>query len=193
MKRDRKTRAALENGEQLLTVQTREEKNNISFSQKEKRKREPGRASRGKGYVEKEKRMLRECKPMQSAVLTKHSHECKSMQQTKYNYRFTFHYSVFETSSDYKTLRIVFRESMNSSIMAGIVNDVEKLRTTRLAEAETTRCLVFRYHATSLACINGFQQFYNLIHVRSPFWVCIPTSSHDICQRTRTASRDFWS
>ncbi|KAG6593104.1 hypothetical protein SDJN03_12580, partial [Cucurbita argyrosperma subsp. sororia] len=40
----------------------------------------------GKGYVEKEKRMLRECKPMQSAVLTKHSHECKSMQQTKYNY-----------------------------------------------------------------------------------------------------------
>ncbi|KAG7025513.1 hypothetical protein SDJN02_12008, partial [Cucurbita argyrosperma subsp. argyrosperma] len=42
-----KTRAAFENREQLLTVQTREEKNNVSFSQKEKRKREPGRASRG--------------------------------------------------------------------------------------------------------------------------------------------------
>ncbi|XP_038896833.1 UPF0690 protein C1orf52 homolog isoform X1 [Benincasa hispida] len=63
-----KTRAALENGEQLLTAQTRKEKEkekekekkNVSFSQKEKRKRELGQASRGKNYVEEEKRMLRE-------------------------------------------------------------------------------------------------------------------------------------
>lgn len=55
-----KTRAALDNGEQLLTAQTRKEKKNISFSQKEKRKRELGQASRGKNYVEEEKRMLRE-------------------------------------------------------------------------------------------------------------------------------------
>lgn len=69
-----RTRAALENGEQLLTAQTRKEKEkekekerekekekkNVSFSQKEKRKRELGQASRGKNYVEEEKRMLRE-------------------------------------------------------------------------------------------------------------------------------------
>ncbi|XP_022991319.1 UPF0690 protein C1orf52 homolog [Cucurbita pepo subsp. pepo] len=55
-----KTRAALENGEQLLTALTQKEKKNISFSQKEKRKRELGQASRGKNYVEEEKRTLRE-------------------------------------------------------------------------------------------------------------------------------------
>lgn len=55
-----KTRAAISIGEQLPTVQTQKEKKNISFSQKEKRKRELGQASRGKNYVEEEKRLLRE-------------------------------------------------------------------------------------------------------------------------------------
>ncbi|KAJ7977359.1 UPF0690 protein C1orf52-like [Quillaja saponaria] len=54
-----KTRAAIALGEELATAQTRKEKN-ISFSQKEKRKRELGQASRGKNYVEEEKRLLRE-------------------------------------------------------------------------------------------------------------------------------------
>ncbi|KAH6772789.1 hypothetical protein C2S52_004388 [Perilla frutescens var. hirtella] len=54
-----KTRAALADGEQLLHVQSRKEKN-ISFQQKEKRKRDLGQASRGKNYVEEEKRLLRD-------------------------------------------------------------------------------------------------------------------------------------
>lgn len=54
-----KTRAAIAYGEQLANVETRREKN-ISFSQKEKRKRDLGQASRGKNYVEEEKRMLRD-------------------------------------------------------------------------------------------------------------------------------------
>ncbi|KAL5068187.1 hypothetical protein RYX36_019074 [Vicia faba] len=56
----KKTREALSLGEQLPTVLTRNEKKNLSFSQKEKRKRELGQASRGKNYVEEEKRQLRE-------------------------------------------------------------------------------------------------------------------------------------
>ncbi|KAJ4847942.1 hypothetical protein Tsubulata_018536 [Turnera subulata] len=55
-----KTRAALMEGEQLANVQTSKEKKNLSFSQKEKRKRELGQASRGKSYVEEEKRLLRD-------------------------------------------------------------------------------------------------------------------------------------
>uniref|UniRef100_A0A2P2J8V5 Uncharacterized protein MANES_05G078600 n=1 Tax=Rhizophora mucronata TaxID=61149 RepID=A0A2P2J8V5_RHIMU len=55
-----KTRAALMDGEQLNDVQTQKEKKNLSFSQKEKRKRELGQASRGKNYVEEEKRLLRD-------------------------------------------------------------------------------------------------------------------------------------
>ncbi|CAA0828082.1 Unknown protein [Striga hermonthica] len=58
-----KTRAALASGERLLNVQTRSERsnaNNLSFQQKEKRKRDLGQASRGKSYVEEEKRLLRE-------------------------------------------------------------------------------------------------------------------------------------
>ncbi|KAF7818346.1 UPF0690 protein [Senna tora] len=55
-----KTRTAISLGEQLSTVQTQKEKKNASFSQKEKRKRELGQASRGKNYVEEEKRLLRE-------------------------------------------------------------------------------------------------------------------------------------
>ncbi|KAF4361390.1 uncharacterized protein LOC115723431 [Cannabis sativa] len=65
-----KTRAALMQGEQLLGALTRQEKEslrekerekkNVSFSQKEKRKRELGQASRGKNYVEEEKRLLRD-------------------------------------------------------------------------------------------------------------------------------------
>ncbi|KAI5315919.1 PREDICTED: UPF0690 C1orf52 homolog [Prunus dulcis] len=55
-----KTRAALASGEQLEHVLTRNDKKNLSFSQKEKRKRELGQASRGKNYVEEEKRLLRE-------------------------------------------------------------------------------------------------------------------------------------
>ncbi|XP_061375363.1 uncharacterized protein LOC133317509 [Gastrolobium bilobum] len=55
-----KTRDAISLGEQLPTAQTRNEKKNLSFSQKEKRKRELGQASRGKNYVEEEKRLLRD-------------------------------------------------------------------------------------------------------------------------------------
>nr|DAD47913.1 TPA_asm: hypothetical protein HUJ06_017850 [Nelumbo nucifera] len=55
-----KTRAALAEGEELTGVQTRKEKKNLSFSQKEKRKRDLGQASRGKNYVEEEKRLLRD-------------------------------------------------------------------------------------------------------------------------------------
>ncbi|KAK8697554.1 hypothetical protein V6N13_113697 [Hibiscus sabdariffa] len=55
-----KTRAAILDAEELANVQTRKEKQNVSFSQKEKRKRELGQASRGKNYVEEEKRLLRD-------------------------------------------------------------------------------------------------------------------------------------
>lgn len=55
-----KTREAISQGEELPTALTRNDKKNISFSQKEKRKRELGQASRGKNYVEEEKRLLRE-------------------------------------------------------------------------------------------------------------------------------------
>ncbi|XP_011032657.1 PREDICTED: uncharacterized protein LOC105131404 [Populus euphratica] len=55
-----KTRYALRDGEALMNVQTSKEKKNMSFQQKEKRKRELGQASRGKNYVEEEKRLLRE-------------------------------------------------------------------------------------------------------------------------------------
>ncbi|XP_045817735.1 uncharacterized protein LOC123911460 [Trifolium pratense] len=56
----KKTREALSLGEQLPTVLTRNEKKNLSFSQKEKKKRDLGQASRGKNYVEEEKRLLRD-------------------------------------------------------------------------------------------------------------------------------------
>ncbi|XP_047980396.1 uncharacterized protein LOC125222042 [Salvia hispanica] len=59
-KERQKTRDALADGEQLAHVLTRKEKNNLSFQQKEKRKRDLGQASRGKNYVEEEKRLLRD-------------------------------------------------------------------------------------------------------------------------------------
>ncbi|XP_059625898.1 uncharacterized protein LOC132268971 [Cornus florida] len=55
-----RTRAALVEGEQLSNALTQKEKKNLSFSQKEKRKRDIGQASRGKSYVEEEKRLLRD-------------------------------------------------------------------------------------------------------------------------------------
>ncbi|XP_078160720.1 uncharacterized protein LOC144556102 isoform X2 [Carex rostrata] len=56
-----RTRAALVQGEQLLHVNTnKREREKESFSQKEKRKRDLGQASRGKNYVEEEKRLLRD-------------------------------------------------------------------------------------------------------------------------------------
>ncbi|XP_027096244.2 uncharacterized protein [Coffea arabica] len=56
------TRAAILQGEQLLpnAASTARDKRELSFSQKEKRKRDLGQASRGKNYVEEEKRLLRE-------------------------------------------------------------------------------------------------------------------------------------
>ncbi|KAA8550834.1 hypothetical protein F0562_002518 [Nyssa sinensis] len=54
-----RTRAAIIEGEELKNARTQKEKN-FSFSQKEKRKRDLGQASRGKNYVEEEKRLLRE-------------------------------------------------------------------------------------------------------------------------------------
>lgn len=44
----------------VVNVQKETDKKNLSFSQKEKRKRELGQASRGKSYVEEEKRLLRD-------------------------------------------------------------------------------------------------------------------------------------
>ena len=55
-----KIRDAILDAQELANVQTRKEKQNVSFSQKEKRKRELGQASRGKNYVEEEKRLLRD-------------------------------------------------------------------------------------------------------------------------------------
>ncbi|KAG6537667.1 hypothetical protein ZIOFF_002762 [Zingiber officinale] len=58
------TRAIVAQGEKLLNVTTSQQSDkkdkNLSFSQKEKRKRDLGQASRGKSYVEEEKRLLRE-------------------------------------------------------------------------------------------------------------------------------------
>ncbi|KAJ0981667.1 hypothetical protein J5N97_009922 [Dioscorea zingiberensis] len=59
-----RTRTAASQGENLLNVTSnlqanQREKKNQSFSQKEKRKRDLGQASRGKNYVEEEKRLLR--------------------------------------------------------------------------------------------------------------------------------------
>ncbi|EPS66191.1 hypothetical protein M569_08588, partial [Genlisea aurea] len=53
-----KTRAAVADGEELLQASLQPKKN-LSFQQKEKRKRDLGQASRGKNYVEEEKRLLR--------------------------------------------------------------------------------------------------------------------------------------
>ncbi|XBI02093.1 hypothetical protein VPH35_130712 [Triticum aestivum] len=48
------TRAALTEGEKLICKEK-----DASFSQKEKRKRDRGKSSRGKNYIEEEKRLLR--------------------------------------------------------------------------------------------------------------------------------------
>jgi hypothetical protein len=61
------TRAAVTEGEKVVGVQNakpnplllEKDKRNESFAQKEKRKRDRGQASRGKNYVEEEKRLLR--------------------------------------------------------------------------------------------------------------------------------------
>lgn len=59
-----RTRAAASQGEKLLNVMSNSQGSrndkSLSFSQKEKRKRDLGQASRGKNYVEEEKRQLRE-------------------------------------------------------------------------------------------------------------------------------------
>lgn len=61
-----KTRAAAASRDRLVSVkeitksQSDKKDRNMSFSQKEKRKRDLGQASRGKSYVEEEKRLLRE-------------------------------------------------------------------------------------------------------------------------------------
>ena len=57
-KERQKTRAAIADGELLATAMTPQEKK--SFAQKEKRKRDLGQTSRGKNYVEEEKRLLRD-------------------------------------------------------------------------------------------------------------------------------------
>ncbi|KAK1290277.1 hypothetical protein QJS10_CPA06g00654 [Acorus calamus] len=56
-----RTRAAIAQGEKLTNAQTsKEKKGQLSYSQKEKRKRDLGQVSRGKNYVEEEKRLLRD-------------------------------------------------------------------------------------------------------------------------------------
>ncbi|CAO2831565.1 unnamed protein product [Amaranthus hypochondriacus] len=57
-KERQKTRTAIADGELLATAITSQEKK--SFAQKEKRKRDLGQTSRGKNYVEEEKRLLRD-------------------------------------------------------------------------------------------------------------------------------------
>ncbi|KAM0886005.1 hypothetical protein ACQ4PT_029971 [Festuca glaucescens] len=59
-----RTRAAVTEGEKLIGVRNpqprpTEKEKEASFSQKEKKKRDRGQASRGKNYVEEEKRLLR--------------------------------------------------------------------------------------------------------------------------------------
>lgn len=62
-----RTRAAVTEGEKLIGLHNappnqlllEKGKKDASFSQKEKRKRDRGQASRGKNYVEEEKRLLR--------------------------------------------------------------------------------------------------------------------------------------
>lgn len=54
------TRAAVSGGETIANAQLRSDRKGLSFSQKEKKKRDLGQASRGKNYVEEEKRQLRE-------------------------------------------------------------------------------------------------------------------------------------
>ncbi|KAK3134147.1 hypothetical protein QOZ80_6AG0545530 [Eleusine coracana subsp. coracana] len=62
-----RTRAAVTEGEKLIGIHNAQpnplllekDKKNESFAQKEKRKRDRGQASRGKNYVEEEKRLLR--------------------------------------------------------------------------------------------------------------------------------------
>lgn len=54
------TRAAVSGGETIANAQLRSDRKSLSFSQKEKKKRDLGQASRGKNYVEEEKRQLRE-------------------------------------------------------------------------------------------------------------------------------------
>ena len=61
---ERERTRAISQGENLLNVQGNSQcgkkEKNMSFSQKEKRKRDLGQASRGKNYVEEEKRLLRD-------------------------------------------------------------------------------------------------------------------------------------
>ncbi|CAA7054323.1 unnamed protein product [Microthlaspi erraticum] len=54
------TRAAVSGGETIANALLKSERKSLSFSQKEKKKRDLGQASRGKNYVEEEKRQLRE-------------------------------------------------------------------------------------------------------------------------------------
>ena len=55
------------------------------------------------------------------------------------------------------------------------------LGTANRVETETAGILIFRYHPSSLACINPFQHFHHLIHFRTFFRISIPAFSHDIC------------
>lgn len=57
---EREKTRTIASGEQLANVESRIEKRNKSFAQKEKRKRDLGQVSRGKNYIEEEKRLLRE-------------------------------------------------------------------------------------------------------------------------------------
>lgn len=61
---EREQTRAISQGEKLLSIQSNlqsgKKDKNTSFSQKEKRKRDLGQASRGKNYVEEEKRLLRD-------------------------------------------------------------------------------------------------------------------------------------
>ncbi|XP_020258999.1 uncharacterized protein LOC109835433 isoform X2 [Asparagus officinalis] len=62
---ERERTRAISQGEKILNLQTinspfEKKEKSKSFSQKEKRKRDIGQASRGKNYVEEEKRLLRD-------------------------------------------------------------------------------------------------------------------------------------
>ncbi|KAF2538242.1 hypothetical protein F2Q68_00020545 [Brassica cretica] len=76
------TRAAVAGGETIANAQLRSDRKSLSFSQKEKKKRDLGQASRGKNYVEEEKRQLRES--ARFAKKEKKAFDYESLQQHGY-------------------------------------------------------------------------------------------------------------
>lgn len=67
------------------------------------------------------------------------------------------------------------------------------LRTTFPPEAEATLLLVDRDHPSSFGGIDTLQHRYNLVHLWSLVWICIPASLHHSRKRARATPRYIWS